>query len=215
MGTKLANIKADYGILFTDVQGMLGDYKVMTYHRKAIDSPTNFSVVDSASGAQPDRLNLVNCNEEDVKVDFGMPTQESGQAAFQALECAVKEYREGKIDVLVTAPINKKTIHSEAFHFPGHTEYIEAQLGADVVDGDAIVEDVSFFHIVESVDEVDDGGLAGSCAPYEGDFLSGRCVDVDIEKHLLFGHITEINMLEVNITFYLPRLLVTLISIVI
>ena len=45
------------------------------------------------------------------------------------MECAVKEYREGKIDVLVTAPINKKTIHSDAFHFPGHTEYIEAQLG--------------------------------------------------------------------------------------
>jgi 4-hydroxythreonine-4-phosphate dehydrogenase len=101
----------------------------MTYHRKAIDSPTNFNVVDSAQDAQPDRLNVVNCNQEDVKVDFGLPTPESGQAAFQALERAVKEYREGKIDVLVTAPINKKTIHSEAFHFPGHTEYIEAQLG--------------------------------------------------------------------------------------
>ena len=106
-----------------------GSPKVMTYHRKAIDSPTNFTVVDSARDAQPDRLNVVNCNPDDVKVDFGLPTQESGQAAFQALERAVKEYREGKIDVLVTAPINKKTIHSEAFSFPGHTEYIEAQLG--------------------------------------------------------------------------------------
>ena len=106
-----------------------GSPKVMTYHRKTIDSPTNFNVVDSASDAQPDRLNLVNCNQEDVKVDFGMATEESGQAAFQALERAVKEYREGKIDVLVTAPINKKTIHSDAFHFPGHTEYIEAELG--------------------------------------------------------------------------------------
>ena len=106
-----------------------GSPKVMTYHRKTIDSPTNFNVVDSASDAQPDRLNVVNCNKEDVKVDFGIPTEESGQAAFQALERAVKEYREGKIDVLVTAPINKKTIHSDAFHFPGHTEYIESELG--------------------------------------------------------------------------------------
>jgi 4-hydroxythreonine-4-phosphate dehydrogenase len=86
-------------------------------------------VVDSASDAQQDRLNVVNCNKEDVKVDFGLPTEESGQAAFQALERAVKEYREGKIDVLVTAPINKKTIHSDSFNFPGHTEYIEAKLG--------------------------------------------------------------------------------------
>ena len=106
-----------------------GSPKVMTYHRKAIDSPTNFNVVNSASDAQPDRLNLVNCNPEDVKVDFGIPTQEGGSAAFQALERAVKEYREGKIDVLVTAPINKKAIQSDAFRFPGHTEYIEAQLG--------------------------------------------------------------------------------------
>ena len=106
-----------------------GSPKVATYHRKTVDSQTNFNVVDSAADAQPDRLNLVNCNKEDVKVDFGLPTEESGNAAYQALERAVKEYREGKIDVLVTAPINKKTIHSEAFNFPGHTEYIEAQLG--------------------------------------------------------------------------------------
>ena len=106
-----------------------GSPKVATYHRKAVDSQTNFNVVDSASDALPDRLNLVNCNKEDVKVDFGMPTEESGNAAFQALERAVKEYRDGKINVLVTAPINKKTIHSEAFNFPGHTEYIEAKLG--------------------------------------------------------------------------------------
>lgn len=106
-----------------------GSPKVATYHRKAVDSQTNFNVVDSASDAQPDRLNLVNCNKEDVKVDFGLPTEESGKAAFQALERAVKEYREGKIDVLVTAPINKKCIHSDEFNFPGHTEYIEAKLG--------------------------------------------------------------------------------------
>lgn len=106
-----------------------GSPKVMTYHRKAIDSPTNFNVVNSAREAQPDRLNVVNCNQEDVKVDFGIPTQESGTAAFQALQRAVKEYREGMIDVLVTAPINKKSIQSDAFRFPGHTEYIESQLG--------------------------------------------------------------------------------------
>ena len=83
-----------------------GSPKVATYHRKTVESQTNFNVVSSASDAQPDRLNLVDCNSEDVKVDFGQPTQESGTAAFQALERCVKEYREGKIDVIVTAPIN-------------------------------------------------------------------------------------------------------------
>ena len=30
---------------------------------------------------------------------------------------------------MVTAPINKATIQSPGFHFPGHTEYIETSLG--------------------------------------------------------------------------------------
>lgn len=106
-----------------------GSPKVATYHRKAIDSQTNYTVVSSAADAQDNRLNMVNCNADEVKVEFGVPSQESGMAAYQALERAVKEYRAGLIDVIVTAPINKKTIHSDAFSFPGHTEYIESQLG--------------------------------------------------------------------------------------
>jgi len=39
------------------------------------------------------------------------------------------DYREGLIDVLVTAPINKHTIQAENFHFPGHTEYIQERAG--------------------------------------------------------------------------------------
>ena len=108
---------------------LYGSPKIATYHRKAIDSQTNFNVVNNASDAVPDRLNLVNCCVEDVKVDLGMSTIESGNAAFSALDRAVKEYRQGMIDVLVTAPINKNSIHSDKFHFMGHTEYIESELG--------------------------------------------------------------------------------------
>ncbi len=106
-----------------------GSPKIATYHRKAVESQTNFTVVNSAADAQEDRLNLVNCNGEEIKVELGIPSEESGKAAFEALNRAVREYREGMIDIIVTAPINKKTIHSEAFNFPGHTEYIESELG--------------------------------------------------------------------------------------
>ena len=41
----------------------------------------------------------------------------------------MEDYRNGGIDVLVTAPINKHTIQSDTFHFPGHTEYIEERVG--------------------------------------------------------------------------------------
>lgn len=106
-----------------------GSPKVAAYHRKAFELPTNFSIVNSASEAQEGRMSIVNCSDDEVKVEFAKADAESGKAAFAALEKAIEEYKEGLIDVIVTAPINKHTIQSEEFSFPGHTEYIEQKLG--------------------------------------------------------------------------------------
>ena len=106
-----------------------GSPKVAAYHRKAMDIQTNFSIINSAAEIQDGRVNIVNCTEEELKVELGKPTAEAGRAALAALELAMREYRDGLFDVLVTAPINKHTIQSEHFHFPGHTEYIEERVG--------------------------------------------------------------------------------------
>jgi 4-hydroxythreonine-4-phosphate dehydrogenase len=106
-----------------------GSPKVATYHRKALNLTTNFTTIESASSAYRDRLNIVNCNSDDIKVEFGKTDPEAGEASYQALEKAVDEYKSGYIDVIVTAPINKKAIHSEKFNFAGHTEYFEKELG--------------------------------------------------------------------------------------
>ena len=106
-----------------------GSPKVAAYHRKALNLNTNFSIINSASEAAPDRLSVVNCSNDEVKVEFAKEDPEVGKAALDALEKAVQEYRDGLIDVIVTAPINKHSIQSDQFHFPGHTEYIEQKLG--------------------------------------------------------------------------------------
>lgn len=106
-----------------------GSPKVATYHRKAMNLVTNFVSVRSASEAVRDKLNIVNCNDDEVKVEFSKIDNEAGTAAFQALKRAVDEYKSGLIDVIVTAPICKQTIHSEDFPFTGHTEYFENNLG--------------------------------------------------------------------------------------
>lgn len=106
-----------------------GSPKVAAYHRKSLDLPTNFSIVNSATEAAEGRLNVVNCIEDEIKVEFGKADAEAGKAALGALEKAMEEYKAGWIDAIVTAPINKHTIHSEQFNFPGHTEYIEQRLG--------------------------------------------------------------------------------------
>lgn len=106
-----------------------GSPKVAAYHRKAMEIPTNFSIVNTAEDAQDGRVNVVNCIEEELKVELSKPTPEAGKAALTALEKALADYRDGLFDVLVTAPINKHTIQSDTFHFPGHTEYIEERVG--------------------------------------------------------------------------------------
>ena len=106
-----------------------GSPKVAAYHRKALDLPTNFSIIEKAEDAQNGRLNLLTTFEEEVKVDLGQPSKEAGVAALKALDRAMTDYRAGLYDVLVTAPINKNNIQSDLFHFCGHTEYIEQSVG--------------------------------------------------------------------------------------
>lgn len=93
-----------------------GSPKVAAYHRKAMDIQTNFSIINSVEDAQEDKLSVLNCTEDELKVELGKPTVEAGAAALSALERALQDYKAGLIDVLVTAPINKHTIQSESFH---------------------------------------------------------------------------------------------------
>lgn len=106
-----------------------GSPKVAAYHRKSLDLPANFSIINVASEANSNRLSVLNCTNDEIKVEFSKPDVEAGKAALDALERALEDYRGGMIDVLVTAPINKHTIQSENFSFPGHTEYIEERAG--------------------------------------------------------------------------------------
>ena len=109
---------------------LYGSTKIATYHRKALDMPgINFNVVQDAAGVKDDVNNFVDVIKEEVKVDIGQPSKAAGEAAFVVLERAVADLKDGKIDVLVTAPINKNTIQCEEFRFPGHTEYLEESAG--------------------------------------------------------------------------------------
>ncbi|MGL4994060.1 MAG: 4-hydroxythreonine-4-phosphate dehydrogenase PdxA [Bacteroidales bacterium] len=107
---------------------LYGSSKVMAYHRKNLDLPqVNYTSINSAEELNPNCLNLINCTDEDIKVEIGQSTQAAGEAALKALEMATADMRAGLIDILVTAPINKENIQSEKFDFPGHTEYLHSK----------------------------------------------------------------------------------------
>ncbi|MFN8343707.1 MAG: 4-hydroxythreonine-4-phosphate dehydrogenase PdxA [Spirosomataceae bacterium] len=69
--------------------------------------------------------NVITCwqdPQEDIQP--GKITSEAGKGAFESLKRAVEDLKAGKLDGLVTAPINKNNIQNEEFKFPGHTEYL-------------------------------------------------------------------------------------------
>lgn len=108
-----------------------GYSKAVAFYKKSLgieDSAIN--VVKSPAEALPKRINIVNCSDKELKVEMGVATQEAGAAAFYALERATADLKDKQIQVLVTAPINKKTIQSDKFQFQGHTEYLATRFDA-------------------------------------------------------------------------------------
>jgi 4-hydroxythreonine-4-phosphate dehydrogenase len=109
-----------------------GSPKVAAYHRKALNIENlSFNHVRGAQEASPNKANIINCIDENIRVELGKSTPSAGESSFFALEKAVSDLQKGMIDVLITAPINKHNIQSEHFKFPGHTEYLSKQFNAE------------------------------------------------------------------------------------
>jgi len=121
---------SDSRILDMFVPVIYGSSKLAGFHKKNIDlQGLNLNVINSLEEANSKRVNIINCVDEELKAELGQSTAEAGKAAFEALERATDDLKKGLLQAIVTAPINKKNIQSENFHFPGHTEYLEEKFG--------------------------------------------------------------------------------------
>jgi len=115
---------ADKRIMETITPIVFGHSKVASYHRKALGlKDFNFNLIKRPENANPNRANIINIDERDVKIDLGVPTQISGEMAYLSLKAAIEALEHSHVDAIVTAPINKKNIQSAQFTTPGHTEF--------------------------------------------------------------------------------------------
>lgn len=114
---------------FTPV--IYGSPKVFAYYKKALNSNIQTNSINSGDEIKTKNINIINCNSEDIRVEIGKSTEAAGLASYQALEKATEDLKNNIIDVLVTAPINKNNIQAAGFNFPGHTEYLAKEFGAD------------------------------------------------------------------------------------
>jgi 4-hydroxythreonine-4-phosphate dehydrogenase len=111
-----------------------GSPKVAAYHRKALDiEHFNLSNIKAPEEANPKRASIINCVDDDVRVELGKSTPTAGEASRQALMRAVNDLKTNKIQAIVTGPINKHNIQSEDFNYTGHTEFFKDQFDAEDV----------------------------------------------------------------------------------
>ena len=74
------------------------------------------------------KLNIIKTWNQPFPIIFGEVQKEAGKASIRSLEEGTKALKDRLIDVLVTAPINKKSIQLNSFNFPGHTDYLNQEL---------------------------------------------------------------------------------------
>ena len=107
-----------------------GSSKVVSYHKNIVN-PQEFTFhnTHSADKIYFQKINVVNCWQDNVNIALGKESEEGGRFAHIALDRAVRDLKDGHIDLLVTAPINKNAMKMAGFQFPGHTEYLAHEFG--------------------------------------------------------------------------------------
>lgn len=125
---------ADSRIFDICIPVVYGSPKVAAYHRKALNLENfSFNTIRTVDEAQARKANIINCIDDAARVELGKSTAYAGESSLQALEAAVQDMTDGKLDALVTAPLSKSNVKTDQFNFTGHTEYLENQFKCDGV----------------------------------------------------------------------------------
>jgi len=102
--------------------------ELLEKQKKHFQLNTNFVVSNKNQRLHKVNLNVFNLPMPEGELVFGEVSKSAGKLAFQSFKSATEALKNGEIDALVTAPINKETIQSEDFNFPGHTDYLAKEL---------------------------------------------------------------------------------------
>ena len=110
-----------------------GSSVAATFYQKRLKEyePVRFNIVEGARRAHNGKVNLVECGVKDLFISPGKPSKAGGEAAAAALRAAIEDLKDGNIDALVTAPIDKEMIQSEEFCYTGHTEFLAQEFGGE------------------------------------------------------------------------------------
>ncbi|TRX23927.1 4-hydroxythreonine-4-phosphate dehydrogenase PdxA [Flavobacterium franklandianum] len=107
---------------------IFANVKTLSFVKKSYELTAILHGIDRLDQIVLGKINVLNVWQEGVEINYGINDEKIGKYAIRSFVAATKALREGNIDVLVTAPINKFNIQSEDFKFPGHTDYLDQEL---------------------------------------------------------------------------------------
>jgi 4-hydroxythreonine-4-phosphate dehydrogenase len=111
--------------IFTPI--IYGNTKVLNFYKKGIAESVQlqFNAFNEWDKLNPKQINVWQCWEEDVALQPGVETPQGGQYAIKALMQCAQHLKEGKINGMVTMPINKNNTQSNDFKYTGHTPFLK------------------------------------------------------------------------------------------
>jgi 4-hydroxythreonine-4-phosphate dehydrogenase len=107
---------------------IFANVKILSFIKRNLNSEVALHGIDKIDQLVKGKINVLNVWKEGVDINFGQNDENVGKYAIKSFIAATNTLKEGLIDVLVTAPINKYNIQSEDFKFPGHTDYLDKEL---------------------------------------------------------------------------------------
>ena len=112
---------------------IFANVKIVSFLKKGFESTSSIHGIDKLDQIVLGKINVFNLWREGVDLNLGTNDDKVGEYAIKSFVAATKALKEGIVDVLVTAPINKYNIQSESFKFPGHTDYLAQELEGDAL----------------------------------------------------------------------------------
>jgi len=112
---------------------IFANVKIISAIKKTFESTAAIHGIDTLEQIVIGKINVLNVWKEHLELNYGTNDEALGKYAIKSFIAATKALKEGKVDVLVTAPINKYNIQSDEFKFPGHTDYLNQELAGDAL----------------------------------------------------------------------------------
>lgn len=112
---------------------IFANVKIMSFIKRNLNSNVNIQGIDRLDQLVIGKINVLNVWQESVDINFGTNDENVGKYAIKSFKAATSALKDGQIDVLVTAPINKYNIQSDEFKFPGHTDYLNQELNGNAL----------------------------------------------------------------------------------